>query len=67
MLLTCFGFLMLAFDLITLANGHNLYMFRYQLDGWNNLIALLPVLVLIAGCWYFAGWYRKQSESTKWR
>ena len=65
--LVCFGFFMLAMDLITLLNRRNLYMFQNELHGWDNLLGILPVLLLIGFAWWLADTHKKQSMAVKWR
>lgn len=65
--LTCLGFFMLAMDIITLLNHRGLFMFNQEMRGWQNLLALIPVLVMIVLCWYMAIIHRKNSKNATWR
>lgn len=67
MSLTLLGFGMLAMDIITLLNRRGLFWFGSEMKGWDNLIAIGPVLVMIVLCWKLAISYRKQWEAMKWR
>lgn len=58
---------MLAMDLITLLNRRNLFMFQKELQGWDNLIGIIPVLFLIGFAWWLADTHKKQSMEAKWR
>lgn len=66
-LITCFGLGMLSLDMITLLSGHNLYMFRYELFGWGNLIGLAPVIAMIVFGWHMANSHKKKAKEAKWR
>lgn len=65
--LTLFGVGMLAMDVIMLANRKPLYMFGQPMSGWDNLIPLVPVLLLILGCYWMSQNHKKQSMGAKWR
>lgn len=65
--LACLGLGMFAMDLILLANHHNLFMFRTELKGYDNILGLLPEIFLGVVSWRLAKFYRKQSEALKWR
>lgn len=65
--LTMFGIGMLAMDIITLANRKPLYMFGEAMSGWNNMIPLIPIILLIIGCYWMSQTHKKQSMEAKWR